>query len=419
MRTVLYFLLATLAAMPLFAQDDVEARLRKLETEVETLKQENVQLRKDLGLQAENTKQDETQLRKDLGTEVVARQADVKRAGTAALQFGGLIQAQSEAGDKGDSRFNDGNTRFFLRRARVNASGKFVEDFSFRIEMDLAGSLSNTSAYRAQMTDGYINWGRFKAANVRVGQFKTPFGFEQLYADPRLSTAERSLVSDRLTISRQIGVQLSGAALDDRLNYAAGVFNGSGINQNFNDNDKLMGVARVGFVPFDGRLFGNAAKIAVGANAFRDTDTALSVPSDFGIDSTPATSAKDNIFTGRRRGIGYDAQAEIGRAEVWGEYLRDTFEPASHLPAGKFSSDGWYAQATYYLIPGKLQLAERFETFDPSDVTAHDATRSTVSGVNWYLKGHDLKLQFDWMRSNVPGLSKTQQKVIARVQTAF
>jgi hypothetical protein len=226
-------------------------------------------------------------------------------------------------------------------------------------------------------------------------------------------------VSDRLTISRQIGVQLSGAALDDRLNYAAGVFNGSGINQNFNDNDKLMGVARVGFVPFDGRLFGNAAKIAVGANAFRDTDTALSVPSDFGIDSTPATSAKDNIFTGRRRGIGYDAQAEIGRAEVWGEYLRDTFEPASHLPAGKFSSDGWYAQATYYLIPGKLQLAERFETFDPSDVTAHDATRSTVSGVNWYLKGHDLKLQFDWMRSNVPGLSKTQQKVIARVQTAF
>ncbi len=419
MRTLLYFLLAALASTQLFAQDDIEARLRKLENEVETLKQENAQLRKDLGLQAESTKQDEAQLRKDLGTEVVARQADVKRGGNAALQVGGLLQAQSEAGDKGDSRFNDGNTRVFLRRARLNASGKFVEDFSFRLEMDLAGSLSNSSAFRAQMTDGYINWGRFSAANIRVGQFKTPFGFEQLYADPRLYTAERSLVSDRLTLSRQIGVQLAGSGMDDRLNYAAGLFNGSSTNQNFNDNDKLMAVARVGFVPFDGRLFGKAAKITVGANAFRDTDTALAVPSDFGIDSTPATSAKDNIFTGRRRGVGYDAQAEIGRAEVWGEYLRDTFEPASRVPAGSFSSDGWYAQATYYLIPAKLQLAERLETFDPSDVAAHDATRSLISGLNWYFKGHDLKLQLDWMRSNVPGVSKTQQKVIARLQTAF
>lgn len=378
MRT-LCFLLAALAASSLYAQDDIEARLRKLENEVETLKQENAQLRKDLGL------------------EVVTRQADVKESGHGSLQVGGLIQAQSEAGDKTDSRFSDANTRVFLRRARVNFSGKFVEDFSYRLEMDLAGSLSNTSGYRAQMTDGYINWSRFSAANIRVGQFKTPFGFEQLYADPRLYTAERSLVSDRLTQSRQIGVQVANGGADDRFNYAAGLFNGNGINENFNDNNKLMAVARVGFVPFDGRLFGNAAKISLGTNAFRTTDANLD----------------------RRRGIGFDAQAEVGRAEVWGEYLRDTIEPASRVPAGSFYSDGWYAQATYYLIPAKLQLAERLETFDPSDLTAHDATRSLISGLNWYFKGHDLKLQLDWMRSNVPGISKTQQKVIARLQTAF
>jgi phosphate-selective porin len=394
--------LAAVAASPLYAQDDsVEARLRKLEAEVESLKQENAQLRRDLGL------------------EVVARQSDVKEAGRAPLVFGGLIQAQSEAGDRGDSRFSDGNTRTFLRRARVNVSGKFVEDFSFRLEMDLAGSLTNASGFRAQMTDGYINWSRFDAANVRVGQFKTPYGFEQLYADPRLYTAERSMMSDRLTPGRQIGVQVAGGALEDRLSYAAGLFNGSGTNQNFNDNDKLMAAARLGFIAFDGRMFGKATKVSVGANGFRDSDTALAVASDFGIDSTPATSAKDNILTGRRRGIGYDAQVEMGRAEVWGEYLRDTFEPSSRVPAGRFYSDGWYAQATYYLIPAKLQLAERLEVFNPSDIVSGDATRSTVSGLNWYFKQHDIKLQLDWMRSSVPGLSKTQQKVIARLQTQF
>ena len=301
----------------------------------------------------------------------------------------------------------------------MNVSGRFVEDFSFRVEMDLAGSLSDTSGFRAQLTDGYINWSRFNAANIRVGQFKTPYGFEQLYADPRLYTAERSMVSDRLTPGRQIGVQLGGVGLDERLNYAVGLFNGTGTNQNFNDNDKLMAAARLGFVPYDGRMLGKASKISIGANAFRGTDTSLAVASDFGIDSTPATPAKDNIFTGRRRGIGFDAQAEIGRAEFWGEYLRDTFEPSDRFPAGRFYSDGWYAQATYYLIPAKLQLAERLETFDPRDITSGDATRSTISGLNWYIKQRDIKLQLDWMRSNVPGVSKTQQKVIARLQTAF
>jgi len=397
---VLVVVLAT--SLPLQAQDDsVDARLRKLEAEVESLKAENAQLRRDLGV------------------EVVARQSDVKEAGRAPLQLGGMIQAQTEGGDRGDSRFTDSNARAYLRRARVNVSGKFVEEFSFRLEMDLTGSLSNASAFRAQMTDGYINWNRFDAANVRVGQFKTPFGFEQLYTDSRLYTAERSLVSDRLTQSRQIGVQVAGTVLDERLSYSAGLFNGSGTNQNFNDNDKFMAAGRAGFVPFNGRLFGKAAKLSVGANGFRTSDTNLAVASDFGIDSTPASPAKDNLFLGRRTGIGYDAQLELGPLEVWSEYLRDRFEPASRVPAARFRSSGWYGQAAYYLIPNKLQIVERLETFDPNDVAAHDATRSTVSGLNWYFKGHDLKLQLDWMRSRVPGLPAEQQKVIARLQTVF
>ncbi|HEX7190167.1 MAG TPA: porin, partial [Thermoanaerobaculia bacterium] len=139
----------------------------------------------------------------------------------------------------------------------------------------------------------------------------------------------------------------------------------------------------------------------------------------FGIDSTPASPAKDNLFLGRRHGIGSDAQLELGPLEVWSEYLRVTFEPASRVPAAKFRSEGWYGQAAYYILPNKLQIVGRIETFDPSSVGGGDATRSTVSGVNWYFKGHDLKLQLDWMRSRVPGLSSEQQKVIARLQTVF
>jgi phosphate-selective porin len=389
-----------LASTSLHAQDSVEARLQKLEEQVAALKKENEQLRRDLGL------------------EVVARQADIKMAGSSeGLQLGGLIQAQTEAGDRGDTRFSDGNSRAYLGRARMNVAGRFLEEFNFRAELELAGSLANTSAFRAQLTDAYINWNRFDSANVRIGQFKTPFGFEQLYADPRLYTAERTLVSDRLTAGRQIGIQLGGEAYYERFNYAVGVFNGSGTNQNFNDNNKFMTAARVSVVPFSGRLFDEQSRWSLGINGLRTTDASLALPAEFGVDSTPATPAKDNIFAGRRRAWGYDTQFELGPVTLWAEYLRGTFEAASGAPA--LRSDGWYAQAAYDLIDDRLQLVARREVFDPNAAAIGTTTRTSVLGLNWFFRDHDLKLQLDWMRGRIPGTDKDQQKVIARLQTAF
>lgn len=182
------------------------------------------------------------------------------------LAIGGLLQVQMDVGDRGDSRFTNDNDRFYLRRARLNATGKFLEEFDFRLELDLAGSLSNSSALRAQMTDGFINWNRYPAANVRAGQFKTPFGFEQLYGDPRLITIERSLVNDRLTASRQLGAQVGGDLLDKRLSYAAGAFNGNSVNNNFNDDDRFFLAGRLAGVPWQGKLAGQPAAWSVGGN---------------------------------------------------------------------------------------------------------------------------------------------------------
>jgi phosphate-selective porin OprO/OprP len=393
---------ASLLAQEAVQDDSVEARLRALEEQVSDLKKENDQLRRDLGL------------------EVVARQSSVKMSGRSeGIQIGGLLQAQTEDGDRGDSRFTDSNARAYLRRARVNLSGRFLEEFNVRAELELAGSLANTTGFRAQLTDAYLNWNRFDSANVRVGQFKTPFGFEQLYPDPRLYTAERTLVSDRLTPGRQIGVQLGGELFDERFNYSAGLFNGSGTNQNFNDNDRFMTVGRLSVVPLTGRFLENQARWTVGVNGFRTTDSNITLPAEFGFDSTPASPAKDNIFAGRRRAIGYDTQVEIGPFELWAEYLRGTFEAGNRVPVSRFHSDGWSVQASYYVLFDKLQLVERLEVFDPGNLGNVAGTRSLVTGLNWYFKQHDLKLQVDWMRTSVPGLADKQSKLIARLQTVF
>jgi phosphate-selective porin len=327
------------------------------------------------------------------------------------LKIGGLLQAQADFGDRGDTRFTTGDDRFYLRRARLNATGSFLEDFDFRLELDLSASLSNnstslsTSNLRAQMTDGYVNWNKYAAANIRGGQFKSPFGYEQLYADPRLLTIERSLVNDRLTIGRQIGVMLVGDAFGKRLSYATSIFNGNNVNVSFNDNDKFLYAERVSGLIYSAKDL----KLNVGANAFFSEDKNLTgQSSDF--------LFNENTFTGKRTGLGFDSQLHWAALDVWVEYLQVKFQPEDNVPEEEFTPRGWYAMAGYMLRP-KLQGVVRYETFNPTIVI--DSTDIWTFGVNYLIKGDDLKLQFDYLTSDVPDLPERQNKILARFQVIF
>jgi phosphate-selective porin OprO and OprP len=333
------------------------------------------------------------------------------------LTLGGLIQAQVELGDQGDSRFPNSNDRIYLRRARLNAGGRFLEEFDFRVEIDMAGTLANTTGLRAQLTDGYVNWNRYPAANVRIGQFKAPFGYEQLASDANLFSLERTLATDRLTLSRQLGVQVSGSLLDRRLSYAVGTFNGTGVNNNFNDDSRFLLAGRVNGVPWRGKLAGQDASWSLGAGGYRSEDTSVDLP-DLGFDSTPATADRDSQFGGKRNAWEVDAQLVIGPFELWAEVLRARFEPTNRRPSPSFDAGGDYLQATYYVIPKRLQLLLKTEGFDPSRSVDGDDTRTHTAGANWYVKGHYLKLMADYLRVEAPG-RPTQDKVLARMQVQF
>lgn len=339
------------------------------------------------------------------------------------LTLGGLLQIQSEFGDRGDARFANDNDRLYLRRARLNASGKFLEEFDFRIELDLAGTLANTSGLRAQMTDGYITWNRYSKALVRVGQFKTPYGFEQLYGDPRLPILERSLANDRLTFSRQLGVMVQGDLADKRASYSVGAFNGNGQNNNFNDDDRFLLVGRLAATPWERTVAGKKSSWAVGGNAFRSTDTAFAASAEFAFDSTPATADRDNLFSGERHGYGVDSQLLLGPFEFWVEYLNTTWEPISRRPLKSIESEGGYVQAGYFVVPDRFQVVLKAETYDPRTEFDEDSVETGTLGLNYFFKSHDLKLGVDYLRVQGDRLATPrdteENKVIARLQVIF
>jgi phosphate-selective porin len=404
LKCVVTFGIAACAAQMFAAEPTVEDRLNQLEKTVQSLQKENADLKTQLGWDAKTQK-----------LPVTAKPAGKESK----LALGGYVQAQAEFGDAPDARFNGIEDRFLLRRARLNVTGSFLENFDFKLEADFgANSLSEQTGYRAQITDACINWNRYAFANIKVGQFKTPFGYEQLMADPKYVSIERSLANDRLTDSRQIGLGVGGDFLKKRLGYSVGLFNGTGVNNSFNDNDNFTFAGRVSGTPVVAKIRKEEFRWTVGVNGVTSHDDGVS-RTGFGFDSTPATAAVDNLFFGERFGVGVDTQLKWWLFGLGMEYLRNHFEPTDNLPADSFNASGWYVCATAFVLPNKLQGLVKYEEFDSRNGTDNTTSQTWTFGFNYLIKGDDLKLSANYLLGNPAGAGGHQGRFLTRMQVVF
>lgn len=408
------------------ASPTVEERLEALEAGYAQLKAENARLRERLAAQAPDaapvavTAATSAAPAAPAAAPPVPTDADRPAAIIAAgketkLTIGGFIQGQYENGDAGDERFAGINDRFFFRRARLSVTGRFAENFDFRVEADFgANSLGASTGIRASANEIYVNWNRYPAANLRVGYLKPAFGGDQLWSDTTTHTIERPLASDRIADGRQPGFGVYGSFLGQRLGYivTAGHGNGSGSSQN--DDDRFLGAARLYGTLFDSPA---AGRLVGAVNVLHSNDSASLKPG-FGFDAIPGGPA-DGIFRGKRSGWGADAQWSLGRAYLGGELLRERFEPDNALPFRAFDAQGWQLTAAYMLVPHRLQAVLRREVFDPNLDVAGDATENWLAGLNYLVKGDDIKLMVNYLFGDAPGLPDDSGRLLARVQLVY
>jgi hypothetical protein len=379
----------------------LEDRLHRLESQMESVLQENVELRRKLGLEPSS--------HQPAGVvQSVARALE--------LRFGGYIQVHGEFGDPGDSRWQGeaGNDRVYIRRARLEFTGRFLEQFNFRLQGDYNNAVGAVSNQRFQMTDGWINWNRWGFANLKAGQFFPMVGYERR-SNPLDSLAvELSLPGLRLAPGRQLGAQVHGDAIERRLGYSLAAFNGNDANNNYNDNDSFMTVGRVQGTPILGRLFGRDARWNVGLSGYHSRDEAVRPSSEFYLPGT-------NYFAGTRLGFALDSQVRIGPFDLWVEYLALDLEPEGVLgipAAADFRAQGWYVQSGYYFHP-KWQALVRYEEYDPSDQVPDSTTQTWTFGVNYWIRGSSLRAGINYLLMDVPGVDGLQSKVLVRMQAAF
>src|SRR5438093_3748438 len=260
-----------LTPQPMCAQSSSDrARLEKLERAVELLAKQNAELQAEIkSLKKETASVPDGKFKKKVTYDgkTYVEKAVVEeekppvyvqqRGPELKLVLGGFIQMNFEDGDVSAFEGRFGQTalkdRFRLRRARINLTGDFAEQFDFKLEGDFEQSDGlNSSRTAFEGTDIFVNWHQFPWAQVKVGQWKAPFGLEQTTPDTSLYIIERSLPTGAITPERQIGVQLWGKPFasvwpdqKDLLTYYAGIFNGNGRNVTINDNNNFMYVGRL------------------------------------------------------------------------------------------------------------------------------------------------------------------------------
>src|SRR5204862_4345756 len=272
----------------------------------------------------------------------------------------------------------------------------------------------------------------------KVGQWKAPFGLEQITPDTTLYIIERSLPTGAITPDRQIGAQLWGKPFanvwpdqKDLLTYYAGIFNGNGRNVSVNDNNNFMYVGRLESTLFKG-FFGKDSSLKLGADVLNSRDdkgTNISPVLNLLVNDDGSLSPFTLPSAAERTAWSVDAWLKLGPFDLIGEFLQERVHPRTVPGAepafSKFTTDGFYVTGAYYLIPKKLQLAARWEYLNPGQ-KGDDGISSIIGGVNYYIHGDDLKLMLNYIhtwsdfRQANPEFGEDQfDEVIGRVQLMF
>jgi len=272
------------------------------------------------------------------------------------MRIGGLIQTDFLMFQNSYPIKND----FDIRRARLFVEGRLYRDFSYRLEYELEGSSTD------DLIDAYINYDAVPWLQVRMGQFKEPFSFEQLTSDKNLVFTERSF-GYYLTPVRDVGLMLHGSVYDEAIMYGVGVFNGDGTDANrLSQKDSKQVTGRLVCKPLQHLCPDFLKSLQIGGSySYARLDT-----SDFNV--KVKTPARTTFFTIQPRAkfhmtedvddlnrYGLEIAYTIGPMLLMSEYFKNDYSGVQLSddsdPFG-FSMETWYAGMLFMLTGEQPKL---------------------------------------------------------------
>jgi phosphate-selective porin OprO/OprP len=332
-------------------------------------------------------------------------------------------------------------------RVRPIVEGTLGGIYDFRFTPDFGQG-------RTVIQDAYVT-ARFNPAfQVTAGKFKAPVGLERLQSANDIRFVARAFPTS-LAPNRDIGLQVAGNVLGDRVNYAVAWGNGSNdgsSSETFADvdvNDDKEWSGRVFALPFGESENFALRGLGLGIAGTYTSQTGTSAQTLLPTYRTPAqspffrfrTGTTPTLADGERTRIAPQFYYYVGRFGLLGEYTTVSQDVSRRISATSLREDSldttaWQLQAAWFLTGeeesfrgfkpnnvfslanntwGAFELVARYHELDPDDdafvggaasfadpaVSARKATAYGL-GLNWYLN-ENLKWVINYEQTSFDG----------------
>ncbi len=322
----------------------------------------------------------------------------------------GFIQPQYNINLNGtDAAGNSLNTNnFTFNRARIGVVGSIPYDIDYYVMLEF--SSFKTPAKTPHLLDAYVSYTRFgKWAKITMGQFKSNFSLEQNTACSGLYTVNRSEVVNQLAgPQRDLGLLLSGGHDSLHVQYSLGLFNGTGMNELDDNNNKNI-VGRVLVNPIENLKVGGSFKIGK-------------------INPTDPVEKLNDIYR-----FAGELQYRFKDLLVQGEYIygMDKLYSASKVPVyggcggivgydtkqtGTYGKSGFWTMASY-MTPWHLEPVVKFDTWNSDHSLSGKRTNYITLGLNYYVNDYS-RVQINYV--NVAETNQvTNDLIMVQFQAIF
>lgn len=341
----------------------------------------------------------------------------VFKEGDKYVKIGGRIQLQFHQADPDGGESTD---EMFFRRLRPYIEGSLHRDWKGKLQWDMGKAEDDNEI---AVKDAYLQYKGIDGIKITVGNANFPFSREFLTSSKKQHLVERTFVGDHNygTPDRQLGVHVTGAAVEKKLTYGLSVAQ-AGLdpdddkldfdtlaNRNSDFNEGWMVGGRVDFHPL-GQLkmsqgdFKRETKATISVGAFvwsndddNNTRTTDGVADDAGKPDVDSVTGMELSAAFRGYGLSVDAEYNLFDAE--------TIDPAVSQgiwKSGETELTNLAVEGGYMVLPEKLELVAGYEVQD-ADGYAEEWTRTSV-GANYFFNKHDIKLQATYrMGENLKG----------------
>ncbi|HZN04507.1 MAG TPA: porin, partial [Candidatus Polarisedimenticolia bacterium] len=159
---------------------------------------------------------------------------------------------ETDATDRDNGAFN-------IPRARFRLDGYAWQPwFKYKLQYDFVGARDlcpsggvgcDALLQRSDLRDLYFDVTKQPWYQVRMGQFKQPFGQQELTSSGDQQFVDRSIASTVFAPSREIGTMLYGLSFEKVFGYEVAVSNGNGRNHSADNNSGYRWSARIHWDP--------------------------------------------------------------------------------------------------------------------------------------------------------------------------